>query len=73
MPEVPDPRDPHPHAAGGFSWWQYHQDQLRQQWAHHQYLSSRIEQLQQEIPAPQAPTESLADEIMRQVLGRYDW
>jgi hypothetical protein len=73
MPHVPDTQDPHSNAAGGFSRWQYHQDQMRQQWAHHQYLALHIEQLRQELPASQAPVESLADEIMRQVLGRYDW
>jgi hypothetical protein len=73
MPEVPEPRHPHPHGAGRFSRWQYHQDQLRQQWAHHQYLAFCIEQLQPEMPTPQVPAESSADEIMWQVLARYNW
>jgi hypothetical protein len=73
MPEPPDPLAPRPYATGGFSRWQYHQDQLRRQWALHLHLNTCIKSLQHEADAILAPAETLTNEIMCQVLARYNW
>ena len=73
MPETPDIRARRFHAAGRFSRWQYHQDQIRRQWVLHQHLTTHIKLVQQEAHAILAPAETLRNEIIGQVLGRYNW